>query len=161
MNSIEDTTGTIRWYCKLFSELTNRELYCILQLRSEIFVVEQHCVYQDCDNKDYDSWHFFGKEADAIIAYTRILPAGISYPGFASIGRVVVAPGKRGTGMGKILMNKSIEQTRLLCGNEPIYIGAQVYLNKFYTELGFVSQGEPYSEDGIPHITMVINSTAM
>lgn len=157
---MKEKSGTVQWYCKLFSELTNKELYCILQLRSEIFVVEQNCVYQDCDDKDYDSWHFFGKEDSSIIAYTRILPAGISYPDFASIGRVVVSPAKRRSGMGKLLMKKSIEQTRILFGDVPIYIGAQVYLQKFYTELGFEPAGDPYDEDGIPHITMAIYPSA-
>ncbi len=146
--------GTLEWCCKPFAELTAIELYEILQLRSRIFVVEQNCVYQDCDGKDQVAWHLIAKEKGNIVAYTRILPPGISYPHHASIGRVVVDISKRGTGIGKLLMQESINQVYHLYGQLPISIGAQYHLQKFYAEFGFEPVGDPYDEDGILHITM-------
>ena len=98
----------INWQCKFFSELTNEELYKIIQLRIDVFVVEQNCVYQDCDGKDLESFHFTGWDENNLVAYTRLLPKGISYPGAASIGRVINARSARGQNLGKQLMTKSI-----------------------------------------------------
>lgn len=145
----------IDWQLKKFEDLTVRQLYAILALRSKVFVVEQNCPYLDEDGKDLKSWHLMGWDEDGIlIAYTRILKAGDSFAE-ASIGRVVSSPNVRGTGIGKILMQKSIEQLYQLFGEVPIRIGAQCYLEKFYASLGFVIAGEPYLEDDIPHIEMV------
>ncbi len=145
----------INWELKTFDELTPYQLYAILQLRSEVFVVEQNCPYLDEDGKDLKSWHLMGwNEDNILVAYTRILKAGDSFAE-ASIGRVVSSPKVRGTGIGKILMQKSIEQLYGLFGQVPIRIGAQRYLEKFYESLGFVIAGEPYLEDDIPHIEMV------
>jgi ElaA protein len=147
----------IHYRCIPFNELTPYELYEALALRQEVFVVEQNCPYQDCDGKDQESWHLFGRNAAGkLIAYTRLLPEGLSYAGYTSIGRVVSSPAARGTGAGRDLMNKSIQMTRELFGDLPIKIGAQSYLLRFYESFGFQSTGEEYLEDGIPHTKMVL-----
>ena len=139
---------------KKFDDLSPLELYKIMQLRNEVFVAEQNCVYQDADNKDQSSWHFMGWGDDKLIAYTRILPPGLVYAG-ASIGRVVTSPSARRGGIGRELMKKSIEQVKKLFGKIPVKIGAQLYLKKFYTSLGFQPTSEIYLEDNIEHIEMV------
>lgn len=142
------------WQCKSFSELSNEEIYKILQLRNEVFVVEQKCAYQDCDGKDLKSYHLTAWEGDNLIAYTRLLPPGYSCPGAASIGRVCVAFSSRRKDMGKQLISKSIEQVYHLFGNVPIKISAQLYLKNFYESFSFVQNGSVYLEDGIEHISM-------
>lgn len=144
----------IKWQCKSFNELTNEELYKILQLRNEVFVVEQNCAYQDCDNKDLKSHHLTAWKDDQIVACCRILPPGISYPAAASIGRVVTSPSSRRQNLGKQLITKSLEHLYLLFGNVHVIIGAQLYLKKFYENFSFVQQGDIYLEDGIQHIAM-------
>jgi ElaA protein len=144
----------IDWSLKPFGNLTPWEVYAILQLRNEVFVVEQNCVFQDADGKDADSWHLQGHRAGKLIAYTRIVPPGVIYEE-ASIGRVVSSPSARGTGAGKDLMEKSIAAVYTVCGAGPIRIGAQLYLRNFYQDFGFVQVGETYVEDGIPHIYMI------
>ncbi len=144
--------------CLLFDQLTPSELYDILQLRQEVFVVEQNCPYQDCDDKDRDAWHLMGRnESGKLICYTRLLPRGIAYPEYSSIGRVISSPSARGTGVGKELMVKSIEMCRFLFPEESIKIGAQTYLLRFYEGFGFCSTGEEYLEDGIPHTKMILS----
>ena len=144
----------ITWQCKSFSELTNTELYKILQLRNEVFVVEQNSIYQDCDNKDLKSHHLAGWKDDVIVAYSRILPPGITYPNAASIGRVVISYSARRQDLGRLLMTKSLEHLYQLFGYVPVIIGAQAYLKKFYESFSFIQQGDIYLEDGIQHITM-------
>jgi ElaA protein len=144
----------IQWKCKSFNELTNEELYKILQLRNEVFIVEQNCPYQDCDNKDLKSFHLTAWEGDSIVAYSRILPPGISYSNAASIGRVVTSSSARGQRLGKELMSRSLENLYRLFGHVPVTIGAQLYLKKFYESFSFLQQGDIYLEDGIQHITM-------
>ena len=145
----------ITWYHKYFNELTTKELYQILQLRNEVFIVEQNCPFQDLDDKDFKCFHLIGfdKNSQKILAYTRIVPAGISYEN-ASIGRVVTSAQARGEGIGKVLMHKSIELLEKLYGGVPIRIGAQYYLKKFYESLGFQQVEGIYLEDGIEHILM-------
>lgn len=145
----------INWICKKFDELSSVELYAIMQLRNEVFVVEQNCVYQDADNKDQPSWHLMGWINNKLIAYTRILPPGVAYAIEPSIGRVVTSPSVRGSGIGRELMKKSIEQLCKLFGNTTIKIGAQIYLLKFYTSLGFQQSSDIYLEDNIEHVEMV------
>jgi ElaA protein len=142
------------WQCKTFSELTNEELYKILQLRNEVFVVEQNCPYQDCDGKDLKAHHFSAWDDDVLVAYTRLLPKGVSYDAGASIGRVLTSRKVRGQKLGKELMQKSIDKIYELYGQMPIIIGAQLYLKRFYESFAFVQQGEGYLEDNIPHIVM-------
>ena len=144
----------IQWTLKKFDDLSAIELYKIMQLRNEVFVVEQNCVYQDADNKDISSWQFMGWANEKVVAFTRLLPPGLAY-GQASIGRVVTSPSVRGSGIGKELMERSIKEIKNLFGEVPIKIGAQLYLQKFYTSLGFVQTSEIYLEDGIKHIEMV------
>lgn len=144
----------IHWACKDFISLTPPELYSILQLRNEVFVVEQHCPYQDCDDKDPQCWHFMGWLSNKLVAYTRLLPAGLAYEEM-SIGRVVTSPAIRGTQTGRKLMERSIEKLHELYGRSAIKIGAQLYLKTFYESLGFEQCSEMYLEDGIEHIEMI------
>ncbi len=143
----------MKWYLKKFDELSNHELYSILQLRAQVFVVEQLCTYQDMDNIDENAWHLFSVEDGKTIAYARLIPPGLSYP-TASIGRVIVEINKRKNKLGKELMLKAVENTQLLFNTNEITISAQVYLLKFYNELNFKEEGEEYLEDNIPHIKM-------
>lgn len=146
----------LKWTLKKFETLTPYELYNIMWLRNEVFVVEQNCVYQDADYKDQNGWHLMGlNEEDQLMAYVRLLPVGVSYKNEPSIGRVVTNPAARGTGAGKELMQEAIKQCELLFGNQDIKIGAQFYLLKFYTLLGFEQTGDIYLEDGIEHIEMI------
>lgn len=147
----------ISFTCLPFNELSTYALYEILALRQEVFVVEQNCPYQDCDGKDLLSWHLMGRdESGKLVCYTRLLPKGISYDNYVSIGRVVSSPSVRGSGAGKILMDESIRMCRKLFGTQAIKIGAQTYLLRFYEGFGFRSTLEEYLEDGIPHTKMIL-----
>lgn len=139
---------------KSFDELIIHELYGILQLRSEVFVVEQDCVYQDIDGKDQKALHILGIKNDKIIAYTRIFKPG-DYFEFASIGRVVVAKNQRQHKYGYDIMNVSIKAIEQQFKETTIKISAQAYLKDFYSNLGFKQVSEPYLEDNIPHIAMI------
>lgn len=145
----------MEWICKPFEQLSPKELYAILQLRNEVFVVEQKCVFQDADDKDQFSWHFMGWNNDRLVAYTRLVPAGISYTE-SSIGRVIVFPKMRKSGLGKELMKRSIEMIYILWNAQPIRIGAQLYLKKFYESFGFQQCSDIYLEDNIEHISMIL-----
>lgn len=147
----------INWICKSFEELTTLELYALLQLRNEVFIVEQNCPYLDVDGKDLKSYHLMAWKEDSLIAYTRLIPPGISYDE-VSIGRVVNSPSVRGSGIGKELMQLSIAKIYELFGKQDIVIGAQLYLKKFYSDLGFVQEGDLYLEDNIEHILMRLKS---
>lgn len=148
----------LKWLLKKFDELSAAELYAIMQLRNEVFVVEQNCVYQDADNVDQQSWHLTGWLDTKLVAYTRIIPAGICFD-TPSIGRVVSSPAYRKSGVGRKLMMLSIEKTNQLFNDTAIKIGAQLYLKKFYESLGFVPYSQQYLEDGIPHIKMTLKNT--
>lgn len=143
----------MEWALKKFGELTLDELYSILQLRSKVFIVEQNCIYNDPDGKDQVAWHLMGTEKDQLIAYSRILPPGVTYSDPA-IGRVVTSPSKRKSGLGRELMNRSIKHCEDLFGKTSITLSAQAYLKKFYESLGFFAIGDEYLDDGIPHIKM-------
>ena len=145
----------INWIFKKFDALTPVELYSILQLRNEVFVVEQNCVFQDADNKDQDSYHLMAWENEILIAYARIVPEGIAYDAYPSIGRVVTSAKVRNTGIGKMLMQHAIDELQKLFGTASIKLGAQLYLKKFYESFGFSQTSEVYLEDGIPHIEMI------
>ena len=138
---------------KSFKELDIHELYQILQLRSEVFVVEQDCVYQDLDFKDQKSLHILGVKNDKIVAYTRIFKPG-DYFKNSSIGRVVVAASERKYGYGHTLMKASIKAVEENFKTSTITISAQKHLKKFYKSHQFKQVGEEYLEDGIPHIKM-------
>lgn len=142
------------WFLKKFGDLTPHELYAVLQLRNEVFAVEQNCVYPDMDNKDQDSFHLMCIRDEKLIAYTRLLPPGLAYAE-PSIGRVVTSPSVRREGLGRVLMQRSIEALYGIFGKQPVRIGAQCYLVSFYQSFGFTEAGEVYLEDGIEHIQMV------
>jgi ElaA protein len=146
---------SMNWSVKHFSELTTEELYAILQLRSEVFVVEQNCVFLDMDDKDQSCYHLMGWKGNLLAAYTRLVPPGVAYA-LSSIGRVVTSPKARGKGTGRMLMQKSIDEAQRLFGKEPIKIGAQLYLQEFYSSFGFQTTSDVYLEDGIEHIEMTL-----
>ncbi|CAM3421859.1 GNAT family N-acetyltransferase [Zobellia roscoffensis] len=139
---------------KSFEALTKLELYNILKIRSEVFVVEQDCVYQDIDDKDQKAFHVIATKNDEIIAYTRIFRSG-DYFDEASIGRVVVKDSERKYGYGKDIMKASIVAVEEHFNEKVIKVSAQLYLERFYHTLGFDQEGDGYLEDGIPHIGMV------
>ena len=139
--------------CKKFNELTLEELYEILKLRSEVFVVEQNCIYNDIDGKDLTSSHIMIKENGKIKAYLRALQPGVSYED-ASLGRVLVSPDARGKGYAKTIVTKGVEYILNNFNTTKITIGAQEYLKNFYSEIGFKPISEVYDEDGIPHLDM-------
>ena len=147
----------ITWTTKHFTQLSSNQLYQILRLRSQVFVVEQKCLFLDLDNHDQNAYHILGQNADGnLIATSRIFSPGIVYPNHQSIGRVVCAPKYRNNGIGKRLMAHSILECNRIFGNiQPIKIGAQYQLLRFYESFGFQSIGEKYEEDGIDHIEMI------
>jgi ElaA protein len=141
---------------KSFAELSTKELHDILQLRAEVFVVEQNCVYQDIDGKDEKALHVIGFKNGKIVAYCRIFKAG-DYFEKASVGRVVVAKNERKFGYGHVIFQQSVEAVKEFFKETSIKISAQLYLKKFYESHGFVQVGEGYLEDDIPHIAMIKN----
>ena len=141
---------------KTFNELSPQDIYNILQLRSEVFVVEQNCVYQDIDDKDQYALHLLLKKDNYLIGYSRIFKAG-DYFKEASIGRVLVKKQDRNNRNGSLLMELSIKAIKDHFKENIVKISAQTYLKKFYDELGFDPIGEEYLEDGIPHIAMLLN----
>jgi ElaA protein len=145
----------LNWTCKKFADLTAEELYAILRLRSEVFVVEQNCVFLDMDDKDQYCEHLMGWQEGKLVGYARIVPAGISYSE-TSIGRIVSSPSSRGQGVGRELLTESISTLYRLHGKRVIRIGAQYYLKKFYESFGFEQAGDIYLEDGIEHIEMLL-----
>jgi ElaA protein len=145
----------IQWELLPFEKLSAAQVYALLKLRSEVFVVEQQCIFLDMDNKDQHCFHLLGWKEDELVAYTRLVPPGISYPQ-ASIGRVVTSMLVRRTGIGRELMERSIAAAKDLFHATTIVIGAQLYLNKFYSSLGFVQSSDIYLEDGIEHIEMTL-----
>ncbi len=146
----------LKWVLKKFSDLSNEELYELLRLRSEVFVVEQRSLFLDIDGKDQQCWHFLGYLDGRLLAYSRIVPAGLSYA-FPSIGRIVVSGLGRSMGLGKELMTGSITTLEKLYGETIIRIGAQLYLKNFYGSFGFSQTSPVYLEDGIEHIEMTRN----
>jgi ElaA protein len=149
----------ISFITKSFAELSTLELYQLLQLRAEVFVVEQNCPYLDMDDKDQKSFHVLGYDNDRLVACTRLVPRGVSYELEPSIGRVVTHPSVRKLGYGKLLMEYSIKETQKRFNSNVIVIGAQQYLDQFYRNLGFVPEGDMYLEDNIPHMTMRLTSS--
>jgi ElaA protein len=139
---------------KHFKELSTAELYTILRLRNEVFVVEQNCVYQDADNKDLYCYHQMLYADNILVAYARLVPPGLSYEEI-SIGRVVTSSVIRGKGAGKIIMEAAIQNCYKVFGKGSIRISAQLYAKPFYAALGFIETGDVYDEDNIEHIEMV------
>ncbi len=146
----------LTWKSLPFAQLDTQQLYRIIQLRIEVFVVEQNCPYQDLDDKDFQAIHLMGLAEDGrLAAYTRLLPKGVSYPAYASIGRVITAPFARGKGLGRPLMEQSLRLLFANFGHQPVKISAQAHLQEYYGSVGFVGVGDLYDEDGIPHRAMV------
>jgi ElaA protein len=146
---------TTKVLCVPFRQLSIHQLYEVLRLRSEVFVVEQTCIYQDMDNKDIEDGvhHLLLFKNEQLAGYARLLPKNISFD-TPSIGRILVAVNHRSCGLGRELINHCIEQTLRLWPAEPITIGAQSHLLKLYIEFGFVEISADYLEDGIPHVDM-------
>lgn len=148
----------LQWRCLTFDQLTLNELYQLLRLRAEVFVVEQGCPYQDLDNNDQSGLHVLGLRDDKLVAYARLLPPGIKYDG-CSIGRVVSSQEVRRDGYGKELMQVSIDCCKQHWPAVSITISAQQYLENFYYQFGFQSESEPYLEDDILHVRMSLKAT--
>ena len=138
--------------CKHFNDLTAKELYEILRLRVDVFVVEQKCPYPEVDGKDLDAWHLWFEDEDGIAGYLRLLAPGVSFKE-ASIGRVIAK--KRRCGIGSKLMQAGIEKMKEIYGDTDIRIEAQVYAREFYEKAGFVKVSDEFLDDGIPHIEML------
>ena len=150
------TDKTVTWKALTFDELSNNQLFELLKLRVDVFVVEQNCPYQELDEKDRHSetHHLMGFKDEELVACARLLPAGLSYPSI-SIGRVATRQSFRGKGAGKLLMQSAIEHCENLWAGQDIEIGAQEYLKGFYESFGFVVTSDMYLEDDIPHIDMI------
>ena len=144
----------IEWRFTAFDELTPAQLYAVLQLRSEVFVLEQACLFQDMDGADAQAMHLLGTRGGALVAYARCFAAGAKFEE-ASIGRIVTRPGVRGSGAGHALEEKAIDCLSRQWGAQPIRIGAQARLESFYGQHGFASTERLYLEDGIPHLEML------
>ena len=144
----------IAWQFLGFDELTTDQLYGLLQLRSEVFVVEQACVFQDLDGNDRQALHLLGTQAGSLLAYARCFAPGEKYAE-ASIGRVITHASQRGTGLGHVLMQTALHDAGARWGYPAIRIGAQARLEHFYGQYDFVRAGAPYIEDGIAHIEML------
>jgi ElaA protein len=145
------------WKTVAFNELTLEELYQMMIVRQEVFVVEQNCPYLDADDKDQKCFHVLGYENNDLIAYARLVPKGVSYENSVSIGRILTTEKGRGKGVGKGLVQFSIDETKRLFNATEITISAQCYLIKFYESFGFKIVGEEYLEDDIPHIKMLLS----
>ncbi len=146
---------TIEWICKHHEDLGKEQLYAILQLRTEVFVVEQKCAYQEVDGRDLegDTCHLMAWQDDRLMAYLRLLDP-TSQGGDVVIGRVVIAPEVRGKGLGHDLMQQALKQAEKHWPETPIYLSAQAHLQGYYGRYGFAVVGEEYLEDDIPHIGM-------
>jgi len=147
----------LNWRCLPFDALHARTLYQLLQLRTEVFVMEQACIFQDMDGADPQCFHLLGERADgSLAAYVRLVPAGLKFTE-ASIGRVVTRPDARGGGLGHVLVREAVRALHGLWGEQPIRIGAQARLEGFYRQHGFERASDIYIEDGIDHIEMLRN----
>lgn len=146
---------TIEWICKHHSDLGKEQLYALLKLRSDVFVVEQKCAYPDLDGQDLegDTHHLMGWEDDQLMAYLRLLDPE-SQGGDVVIGRVITAPAGRGKGLGHEMMEQALKQAEKHWPQVPIYLSAQAHLQRYYGKYGFEVAGDEYLEDGIPHIGM-------
>lgn len=143
----------IEWVKKKWSEISLEELYSVLRLRSEVFVVEQDCVYQDIDNKDQIAIHLLGYINKELIAYSRLFNEG-DYFKETSFGRAIIKKEKRGQGYGDELVKESLKTIKNYYGNKKVKISAQAHLKTFYSKHAFITKGKEYLEDGIPHVSM-------
>jgi len=148
----------MQWQVLTFSELDTLTLYNMLQLRVDVFVVEQNCPYPELDDKDLhpQTRHIILKKGEKVIAYSRVLAPGVSFDGFPGVGRVCVSQTARRLGLGRVLVEKTIAEAAELWSDTDIHISAQCYLQQFYQDLGFRPASEPYLEDDIPHLKMIL-----
>ncbi|MDN0081313.1 GNAT family N-acetyltransferase [Crenobacter sp. SG2305] len=145
----------LQWQCYRFDGFTPLGLYQVLQLRDQVFVVEQRSIYGDIDGTDLDCWHLCGRDGDGeLAAYARLIAPDEKYPGAVAIGRVVVAPALRGHGLGRQLMAEAIAQCARLWPGAPMALSAQIAAQELYRQFGFETEGEPYDDGGILHIDM-------
>jgi ElaA protein len=150
---------SLQYSIKHFNDLTTKELYDILKERINVFIIEQNCPYEECDDKDIEAYHILGKDTNnKIQAYCRLLSKGVSYEKYTSIGRVITSKECRGKGEGKKLMQFAIEQMIKIFPDYEIKISAQSYAIPFYAGLGFVVVGNEYMEDDIPHVGMIYSN---
>lgn len=154
-----DSAGDLEWRLDPFDALSAATLYALLQLRSEVFVVEQHCVFQDMDGADAQALHLTGWQHGKLLAYARCFPAGVKYAE-ASIGRVVTRRCARDAGLGHRLIHQAVQAIHAQWGAQPIRIGAQAHLEAFYRQHGFMAAGPAYVEDGIDHLEMLRQPSA-
>lgn len=145
----------VQWIWSSFDALSTDQLYEVLKLRQEIFIVEQQVPYTDIDDKDKLCMHLIGKVDNALVAYMRLVPLHLFEQGYFSLGRVVVEKSMRGTGLGRALVSRGLEYLETMRNGHPIKISSQLYLKDFYASFGFYVQGEPYIEDMIPHVAMI------
>ncbi len=148
------SAAALQWQFLRFEGLSVHQLYALLQLRTEVFVMEQNCAFQDMDGADDQAMHLLGTQGGKLLTYARCFNAGIKFKE-ASIGRVITHTSLRGTGAGHALMQQAVNSMKIVWGAQPIRIGAQARLEKFYTQHGFAVASAPYIEDGIPHIEML------
>ncbi len=149
-----DATGELVWQVARFDALSPHSLYALLQLRSQVFVVEQNCVFLDMDDNDLQALHLMAWRSDTLVAYARCFAPGIQFEE-ASIGRIATRLSVRGGGLGQLLVQKAMALVSSTWGSQPIRIGAQARLKRFYQEHGFDDMGLPYVEDGIDHLEML------
>lgn len=150
----------IHWHFIDYEHLSVSQLYAVLQLRAEVFVVEQDCVYQDLDGWDQKAMHCLGYEdstMDSLVAYARIFLPNVRFPGYSSIGRILTHHNSRGTGAGRRLVQQCIDWLYRHAPETPVKIQAQDYLRSFYSSFGFEPVSEVYPEDGIPHVDMLLH----
>ncbi len=145
--------NTIRWQWYRLHELTHAQVYALFAVREAVFVVEQHCAYQELDGLDLDALHLIGWQGDQVVACLRVLAPGVKYAE-AALGRIMTAPAFRANGLGRELMQQA---TRYIDAEHQgrARISAQAHLENFYRDFGFVPVSSPYLEDGIPHIEML------
>jgi ElaA protein len=146
----------LEWqWCRL-DELSSEQVYAVLEARVAIFVVEQNCAYQDLDGLDAAAGHLIAWSGKEVAGYLRVLGPGTRFDN-PSIGRIITTKPFRGSGLGREVVAKGLEHTRMRYPGQPVRISAQQYLEKFYRDFGFVTVSEPYLEDGIPHVEMVLS----
>lgn len=149
----------MEWHILRFSEIDTYTLYALLKLRVDVFVVEQNCPYPELDEKDLhpETRHILLKKGDKILGYSRILPPGVSFKDAPGVGRVCVAQTARRLGLGELVVAKAIATAKEGWPGLDIHISAQCYLQRFYESMGFVAASEPYLEDDIPHLKMILS----
>ncbi len=157
MNSIPG----ISWHWYSFHELSNSQLYSLLKLRQDVFIIEQECLYPDMDDLDQHCMHLLGYEGEQLIACLRLIPEEFSNSGNTSLGRIITISHKRGMGLGSLLMNETMAYLVEHFSGKKIQLSAQHHLQSYYYKYGFERFGEPYDEDGILHIAMLFDPSRL